>query len=317
MLGGDEFAEVRRRIADRLRAFLGEALADRRVLERGNRRLVQLVDDLRRRAGRRDEAVPCGGFVIRPAVLGDGRHVRHGRHALLAGDRERAHLLGLDHAGDRRDRGDHELRLAAQHVGDRGAGAAIGHMHGVGLGDVIEQQRRQMARRAVAGRAVGELARMRLSVVHELLEGLEFRFLRHDDDQRRGGDQRDRCEGGQRVDLEALEHVRVHRHRSLIGHQDRIAVRRGLGRGLGGDIAARRRDVFNDDGLAELFAGGLRHQPRDRIGAAARRIRHDQLDRAARIILSQQRRGRGDRGCGENAGAEQTARDHESDSWVL
>ena len=79
--------------------------------------------------------------------------------------------------------------------------------------------------------------------------------------------------------------MRVDRDRPLIGHQDRIAVRRGVRRSLRCDVAACRCDILHHNGLAELLAHIMRHQTRNGVGAAAGRIRYDKANVTRRIIL--------------------------------
>ena len=70
-----------------LHGVLLEALIDGRV---------ELGDDLARHAARREYAVPRGDVVAgKHARLDRGRHVRHRRKAVLAGDRERLELTRL------------------------------------------------------------------------------------------------------------------------------------------------------------------------------------------------------------------------------
>ena len=76
-----------------LRADLGETVVHllrfQAVIDRG----VELGDDIRRRAGRHDDAGPERRDVIGDAALRHGRHVRQLRMALCAGDSERLDLL--------------------------------------------------------------------------------------------------------------------------------------------------------------------------------------------------------------------------------
>jgi len=57
--------------------------------------------------------------------------------------------------------------------------------------------------------------------------------------------------------------------------EKRRAIRRGACDGLGPDRAARPRPVFDDHGRSPAAPGLVRHQPRDDIGGAARRVRDD------------------------------------------
>jgi len=53
------------------------------------------------------------------------------------------------------------------------------------------------------------------------------------------------------------------------------AIRRGARDRLGADRAARPRPVFDDHRRSPAAPGLIRHQPRDDIGGAARRVRDD------------------------------------------
>ena len=76
-----------------------------------------------------------------------------------------------------------------------------------------------------------------------------------------------------------------------VHHADGVAVGRGLGDRAGADDAGAAGAVVDHERLAELALDLLRHQPREHVGAAARRIGHDQLDRPLRIALREGRRG--------------------------
>ena len=78
-------------------------------------------------------------------------------------------------------------------------------------------------------------------------------------------------------------------------HQQRIAVRAGADRGQRADIGVGAGPVDRDEGLPEPLAEPVAHEPRNEIGAAARRERHDDLDRADRIGLLRPRGGAGAR----------------------
>ena len=73
---------------------------------------------------------------------------------------------------------------------------------------------------------------------------------------------------------------RERRHR----HHDRVAVGRRLGDKVGGDDRAGARTVLDDKGFAEPLLEFRGKQPRQDVGAAGRRERHDEGDRAIRII---------------------------------
>src|SRR5215475_2483497 len=56
---------------------------------------VEMVDDLPRRAARREQREPGAGVETGKALLGEGRHVRHIADALAAGDLQHSQVGGL------------------------------------------------------------------------------------------------------------------------------------------------------------------------------------------------------------------------------
>ena len=95
-------------------------------LERLVEGLVELRDDLARRAGGRHEAQRGLDDDALVALLGEGRDHRCHRAALEAGDAEPGQLAGLEMADHRRHVLDHEIDLARDHRGQRRRRAAIG-----------------------------------------------------------------------------------------------------------------------------------------------------------------------------------------------
>ena len=66
----------------------------------------------------------------------------------------------------------HHLHGVGQQVVERVGAAAVGHVQDVDAGAVLQHLDAQLRRRAEAGRAVGQLARVLLGVLDQLLEGL-------------------------------------------------------------------------------------------------------------------------------------------------
>ncbi len=66
-------------------------------------------------------------------------------------------------------------------------------------------------------------------------------------------------------------------------HQQRVAVRLGLGNFSSADIAACAAPVFNDDLAADLVAQVFSHNAANHIRGATRRIGNDQAYRLIRI----------------------------------
>ena len=55
-------------------------------------------------------------------------------------------------------------------------------------------------------------------------------------------------------------------------YEECVAVRDRFGRGVGGDVTARSRPIFNDEGLTKLLRQGLSNQPSDGIRRTSRSI---------------------------------------------
>ena len=123
---------------------------------------VQRGDDLRRRARRRDHAVPVLDQQIGHADFRRGRHVGRGRRARRRAERDRPQRAGLDMRQDHRQVEERHLHLLAEQIVDRGRRAAIGHMHDVDLGGQLEQFAGEMRQAAEAGGGEIELAGLRL-----------------------------------------------------------------------------------------------------------------------------------------------------------
>jgi hypothetical protein len=78
-----------------------------------------------------------------------------------------------------------------------------------------------------------------------------------------------------------------------------ITVRRGTGRGLGGDDPAGAGPVVDDELLAELLGELVGDDPRGHVGDSASPVRDDDAHRAVRIAglrRGRQQRERGRRG---------------------
>ncbi len=91
--------------------------------------------------------------------------------------------------------------------------------------------------------------------------------------------QRDRLEIALDVVGQFRHHVARDRERADRPHADGVAVGIGFRRQIEADGERPARPVVDDDLLAEFFAEFGAENARDRIGRAARRLRHDQPDR--------------------------------------
>src|SRR4029453_19089077 len=89
------------------------------------------------------------------AALGDGGDVRNERRALERGDGDGLELASLDVRQDAGEGGEDVGDLAADDVGDRRAGAAVGDVAELDAGERFEIRGGEVSRRAHAAGAVG------------------------------------------------------------------------------------------------------------------------------------------------------------------
>ena len=69
-----------------------------------------------------------------------------------------------------------------------------------------------------------------------------------------------------------------------VGHEQGVAVGRGLGDDVGADDAARAAAVLDHHGLAEVFGERRHDAARDDVGAAAGRGGDDEADGFVRVL---------------------------------
>jgi len=83
-----------------------------------------------------------------------------------------------------------------------------------------------------------------------------------------------------------------------VDHADRVAVRRGAREFGEADAAAGAGTVHDHDAgvVPQVLRHVLRGEPRDHVAAAARRVRHDHLDRLLGPGRERHAGGRGDGG---------------------
>ena len=139
-----------------------------------------------------------------------------------------------------------------------------------------------MLKAADAGRRVVEFARLLLRERDQLLH-VVHRQLRIDGKHvRTGRENRNWREGSDRIVVELVER-RVHRMRDR-DDQQRVAVRRCGGRGLGAEHTAGAAAIVDEHLVPELFGKLVRYQSPDHIVAAAGRKRNDQPYRLVGIF---------------------------------
>ena len=170
--------------------------------------------------------------------------------------------------------------MGAEQIGDHRTGALVGHQRDLEPGRIIEQRRGEMHdRAAVSDREIGITA---LLCVDDVLQRLELRIRRHPQHERLTRHSGNRRKGFQRVVGDRLAERDRGREPARCAKADGVAVGLRLGERIHRDHAARTGTVLDDDRLAELLLQLGLHQPRDDIGAAARRMRQDPADRPIR-----------------------------------
>ena len=210
---------------------------------------IQLRDD--RRAACRPAHRPrtrCRRRCLHARRLGERRHVGRDRRALQCRRRRACRACRPARAAARRaPAGTSTPICPPSRSVTRRPGAAIRHVRQLDAGLVLEELHREVMRRAVAGRAVVDLARARLRAARSNSAAV-FAFSDGCVDQREAGDRerRDRREILDRVVRDLLEEAAV-QHDRVRRHQQRVAVGRRLRRGLGADVAARADAVVDDD----------------------------------------------------------------------
>jgi hypothetical protein len=253
---------------------------------------ADLVDDLARRSGRREQRVPSARLEPRKTRFVRGRHIGQVIQSLQAGHREppdRALLHGR-HKG--RDVVESDLEIAGNQVGQRLRGDAIRNVNDRGSGELIDQFERDVRLRSVSDRAGIELARIAFRVGDEFPQ-VRRRYLRAaDDDQRRGAQQHDRRKGALGVVAHGLVHKLVGDDRAECRNQEGVTIGGGFRRRTSADISVGARAILHDELLAERVAHSGCHRAGDDVGADAGRERTDHCHRAGRPRIGGERRRR-------------------------
>src|SRR6267143_1756845 len=249
--------------------------------------VVEPVDDVARRAGRRHQAVPQDRLEA-GQLLGDRRNIGRERGAYERGHAEAFHLAAFDLREADREVREGERDLARQRVGDGERHALVRHVHGgepsegLELGDRHLRAGGPVARSQPAGRAprAGD----------EFAKVLRRKIRAHHQ-HHRGRDQADdRSEVLRRIVLEVLEQRDVGRLRGVGRDEDGVAVGRAARHFGGAQGAERARAVLDDERLAEGFVKLLAQDAGDLVGPGSGGEGHDELHRMAGVILSRYRR---------------------------
>jgi hypothetical protein len=116
-----------------------------------------------------------------------------------------------------------------------------------------------------------------------------------DQEVRNIGDQRDRGEVPRRIDGQVPEDRGVDRDRADVPEEDRVAVGRGLGGRVHGDVARCAGTILDDDRLAEDLGEPRADDPRNDVRRATGGEGNDHPDRTIRVGRLAQRKRRKER----------------------
>ena len=159
------------------------------------------------------------------------------------------------------------LCLPADHVGQRGRAALVGHAERFELEQLVQG----FGRNLHGGRAVGviELALVGMRVSDELGRRAHRQGCVHREDERKVGEAANRREISNRVVGQLLENMRVDRVRGVGREEQGVAVGRCLGDKARRNLRGGTGPVVNHKGLAERHAQLLADHAREDVGAAA------------------------------------------------
>src|SRR6516162_3045432 len=161
---GDVPSKVGRRASEQGRtAEVGKLSPDLWIGESSVDLIVELVDDFNGRFARGADTEPRGDLVTRQKIA-NGRHIGQRLGTRRRGHRQRAQLASSDVLDRRGHGGEIDLHLAAEEIGERRPGAAIGHVLNVDAGHHLEQLAGHMHRGSDAARRKVDLARISLRV---------------------------------------------------------------------------------------------------------------------------------------------------------
>ena len=180
-----------------------------------------------------------------------------------------AKLSAIGQWQERSQRQDHRRNLSANHVGERGRDAAIGHVGHAHAGGLPDDESDEMQRGARAGGAVVGIRGCGLRAVDVFLQVDGGARGAHRQRNRIAAQVRHRDEIGQRVVGRLAHRVRVERNHRIGRHHQRIAVRRRSLQGLRRDHARSAGTRLDHHRSSQRFGESFGKNARQRIHAAA------------------------------------------------
>ena len=232
------------------------------------------------------------------------RHIRQRRRTRRRADRQRPQPPGADMADGGRQRLDDGGQHARQHIGQRGAGAAIGHEGEFDARHLLELHADEVRRRAIAAIGHADRAGPGAGGRQEFLQRARGVRGADRDHHRQRAEQTEMGEIRHRIIGDVGEQRRARPMRGEVRHHDHVRITARLGHQVARQHAARAGAVLHHHRLADPRRKPLRHQAREDVGRARRREGHDPAHRPLRPGAL---RARGQRGGGQREAAKGTA----------
>ena len=204
------------------------------------------------------------------------------RRALPAAVRYRNQLAGLNVRHGRRNGSPEQGHATAKHVLQRRSASLVRNMLELDAGGALKDLHRHVRRRPDAVGCIVDFAGFGLGQRYQVRNRFDLARRGGNQDQRQCGDHADRLEIGQGVVRQFVLHERNDPGNTIVGQEQRVTVRRRLGRRVGCDHAVAARAVVDHHRLAPQCAKSDCEIARNEIDRAARGKRNQQLDRPVR-----------------------------------
>ncbi len=203
------------------------------------------------RLRRRHHGIPVSRFEAGHHRFGQGGDVRDQFRSLQSAISQDLDALVLGQRQRGNHAGDSPLHVSGTEVGHHQRAPLIRNVQCRGAALLQEQHGQQEVGRAVAGRAVGELAGIGLEVFDEFAQRVGWHRRMHDQRKRRGSDESDGVEVCEQVVAQFLAQ-RSREDYAAIVEQQRVAVGPGFGDELVADVAAGYGLVVHEEAGVQL-----------------------------------------------------------------
>ena len=174
---------------------------------------------------------------------------------------------------------EHDVHMPGHQIGDGLRATLVGHMHDIGPGHHLEQFATDLTRRAIARGGVHQLAGIFLGVVNQLQHIAYWQCGRHRQQHMSTCHQPQWLKIAQHVIGQLGHHVRADGQSTDRRESDRIAIGRRTRHVLQADHQRTARTVVDHHRLSQLPGQIGLQKTRQRIGGAARGLRHHHAHR--------------------------------------